>query len=334
MTTVLVQTWLSTVVDAILTKISTDHKLDLENVKNSIGPISLTDDIDASIVSYCNSLKAVVEKPKKLIKKKIVLEPVATTPEPVTTKVEPLATTLETPATTLELPVTTLEQTKVKKVLKKKVVASDNPDGVSQPIETLPKKVVKKKIIVSEDVHTPTAKIIVEETPKKLLKKKETSETVIAVEETEKEVVDNKPKKIIKKRVTVDVTEDPEVKNIDEPEQEVKLAPKKIIKKKPAVSDIPEISPKKQSKKNIDVAEYGVEGEETHNIYETSELYEDDSVERREINGVIYYIDTSNYIYEFESMDLIGKLNEQDNNKIIFLADFTSSDEESLKDHN
>ena len=63
-----------------------------------------------------------------------------------------------------------------------------------------------------------------------------------------------------------------------------------------------------------------------NNIYVDSQTYNDedsDSLEPREINGVKYYIDTSNYVYHTETQDLIGKLNETCDT-IIFLSDFSS----------
>jgi hypothetical protein len=308
-------------VDAVLTKISIEYKLKLDDLKNIIGGVSLSDDIDTSIISYCSSLLTEKEKPKRVLKKKAPtaepaaanVEPVAPTLEPAVPNVEPVVPTLEPAAPTLEPaarnvePVAPTVEEKPKKILKKKVAVSTEETTVVPPVEDKPKKVLKKKVAVEATPVEPT----------------------VIAEDKQKEV-DSKPKKIIKKRVTVDATEVPEVKNIDTPEEEVKITPKKIIKKKPSEPTVNEGLPKKQSKKNIDVAEYGVEGNESHDIYEAAELYEDDSVEPREIGGVKYYIDTSNYVYHFESMDLIGKLNESDPTKIIFLADFTSSDEETL----
>jgi hypothetical protein len=320
MNTEIVQSWISTVVDAILTKISSEHRLDLDSLKNTIGTITISNDIDASIAAYCSSLAAEKEKPKKLVKKKIVVSPSVET----VLATEPLATSVEAMPATLEV--------KLKKVIKKKVVSEATSEANAEPEVQVqkPKKVLKKKVEEPTDAVVTTTASVTEEKPKKVLKKKADVPETVTVDTPPTE--DQKPKKVIKKRITVDVTETPvEVKDIQAPEEEVKIVPKKIIKKKATVVPlVSEAEPKKQSRKNIDIAEYGVEGENTHEIYEAAELYEDDSVEPREIGGVKYYIDTSNYIYDFESMDLIGKLNEQDNTKVIFLADFTSSDEEAI----
>jgi hypothetical protein len=99
-----------------------------------------------------------------------------------------------------------------------------------------------------------------------------------------------------------------------EPE-ELKLKPKKIMLKKPVLD----------SKKNVDQQEYGEDVEQAE-PYESLEMYEDDSLEPKEFNGVKYYVDTSGYIYDFENQDLVGKLN-QSGDSIILLNDFSPMSE-------
>lgn len=49
---------------------------------------------------------------------------------------------------------------------------------------------------------------------------------------------------------------------------------------------------------------------------------EDDFLESREINGVKYLIDSSEYIYNMDSQELLGKLSEKDKTQILFLKDY------------
>ena len=72
------QTLFSNVIQAILTKIALDYKLSLSELTNKISTPTITDDLEGSILSYCNSLAAPIqtqsipEKTKKIVKKKTV----------------------------------------------------------------------------------------------------------------------------------------------------------------------------------------------------------------------------------------------------------------------
>ncbi len=157
------------------------------------------------------------------------------------------------------------------------------------------------------------------------------------------------PKKKVVRKVTKAVVEEPLVTVTNEPssehldsvegsEEKVKPQAKRIVKKVPVMDTVlpEEINeePKKNSKKNVELVEFDACANANNNdrleenVYVDTQTYDDedsDSLEPREVNGVKYYVDSSNYVYHIETQDLIGKLNDK-GDKIIFLSDFSGSD--------
>ena len=343
------QTLFSNVIQAIVTKIALEYNLSVSEITNKIGFPTITDDLELSIQSYCNSLitpvhvESIPEKPKKIIKKKVL-------------SAEPLVPTIAETNDSV-VPENNVAPEKPKRVLKKKApVVTNNAEApiasviaetqIASPIvgETIvsmvteaillpvkPKKILKKKAPVTETIATlpSTETISSPVTETNFVSSTETITTPVA----DTSVICDKPKKVLKKKVaTKEVVEEttpvisensvladkpmPQVKDIVEPEvEELKLKPKKIILKKPAP----------ESKKNVDEPEYGEDVEQAE-IYESLQTYEEDSLEPREINGVKYYVDTSGYIYDFENQDLVGKLN-QSGDRMIVLNDFSPMNE-------
>jgi len=172
---------------------------------------------------------------------------------------------------------------------------------VVAPIETPKKKVVRK---VTKAVEEPKAAEVVAEvvvapveTPKKKVVRKATKAVEVVSEEPKVEVVTSTPE--------------------ENTEEKVKPAPKRIVKKVPDGDDINNVEVSTKVDNNCDEVEEA-------NVYVDAQTYNDedsDSLEPREINGVNYYIDSSNYVYHFETHDLIGKLDNKGDN-IIFLSDF------------
>jgi hypothetical protein len=331
------QTLFSNVIQAILTKIALDYNLSISEITNKIGVPTITDDLDSSIQSYCNALaipvksQSILEKPKKIVKKKVPVLDTISVADTVVAETVVAETIVEKP----------------KRVLKKK--APIVTETIASPIvETNISPVITEKIaspIVGETIVSAISQaILTPDKPKKVLKKKTaditkfltsdknegetaTTETAQTAEPVEAVVAAvEKPKKVLKKKATVIATIEkpkevepvvaPIVKEIDvsEPE-ELKLKPKKIMLKKPVLD----------SKKNVDQQEYGEDVEQAE-PYESLEMYEDDSLEPKEFNGVKYYVDTSGYIYDFEHQDLVGKLN-QSGDSIILLNDFSPMSE-------
>jgi hypothetical protein len=201
------------------------------------------------------------------------------------------------------------KNTKVKRVLKKSSVVT--------PVET-----------VQEVVETPI------ESPKKKVVRKVTKVLVVGEAEATKEVVpelvetpiDPPKKKVVRKVTKASVV--PKVETTPTPsnlveslEEKVKPQPKRIVKKAPQTSDnVAKLEvveePSQTPEKQLDI----------DTVYTDSQIYNDedsDSLEPREVNGIKYYIDSSNYVYHVETQDLIGKLNEKGDN-IIFLSDFST----------
>jgi hypothetical protein len=334
------QTLFSNVIQVILTKISLDYNIPVSELTNKISMPNITNDIESSIQSYCdnlvppNQIQSITEKSKKIIKKKVV-------------PTEPIVgeAVVSSNINTIIVP------EKPKRVLKKKApsttpaenissVIVETNDPVTVPIETnvvpeKPKKILKKKAPAetiasittetNDPVTAPTETHVIPDKPKKVLKKKASviTETIAPVTSvpTDTSSVSDKPKKVLKKPVDVEIiipepVSAPIVKDIVEPElEELKLKPRKIMLKKPAL----------ESKKNVEQPEYGEDVDQA-DIYESFQTYEEDSLEPREINGTKYYVDTSGYIYDFESQDLVGKLN-QSNDSIILLNDFSPMSE-------
>ena len=282
-------------------------------------------------------------KQKKIIKKKVAEVPVAIPQTPVEseTTVTPVETLVET----------LVEPPKQKKIIKKKVVEAPQTPVESEttvtPLETLveppkQKKIIKKKVaevpvaipqtpVESETNVTPVETLVEPPKQKKIIKKKvvevpvaipqtpveseapqtpvESKTTVTPVEEV---VESAKQKKIIKKKISEPLVETPVevVKTIHMEEvDEVKIKPKK---NEPFV---------KKNIENTDSPEYGEEVDNPE-IYESLQIYDTDDLEPKKINDTNYYVDTSGYVYDFESQELVGKLN-QSGDSVIFLSDFS-----------
>ena len=240
---------------------------------------------------------------------------------------------------------------------KAEVVAEAVAEAAVVPVETPKKKVVRKVTkAVEAVVEEPKAEAVAEaalvpvETPKKKVVRKVTKAVEVVVEEPKAEVVaeevvvplDTPKKKVVRKvtKAVEPVVEEPKVELAPSTqggntEEKVKPAPKSIVKK--VSSDINLAShdgimvnnsttgtdlERQAEPLNKNIVER-FDDIDT-NVYVDTQKYNDedsDSLEPREINGVNYYVDSSNYVYHFETQDLIGKLNNKGDN-IIFLSDF------------
>jgi hypothetical protein len=357
------QTLFSNVIQAILTKIALDYNLSISEVTNKIGVPTITDDLESSIQSYCNALvppiqnQSIPEKTKKIVKKKV---PVTDTVVAVADTIA-VETVIEKPKRVLKKKVPSMTDfieiniaspTDITEKIASPIIGDTIVSAIAQAIvmPDKPKKVLKKKASVIETaeaaVPAETETIVaIADKPKKVLKKAvvETAEAAVPAETETIVAIADKPKKVLKKKAVPLETETviavadtvaiadtviavveklpqilntPIVKEIDTLElEELKLKPKKIMLKKPVL----------ESKKNVDQPEYGEDVEQAE-PYESLEMYEDDSLEPKEFNGVKYYVDTSGYIYDFENQDLVGKLN-QSGDSIILLNDFSPMSE-------
>jgi hypothetical protein len=209
------------------------------------------------------------------------------------------------------------------------------------------KKVVRKVTKAVPDVVTVSETVQVADvvTPKKKVVRKVTKAVpvevvvadVVTVSETVQVADVVTPKKKVVRKVTKAVPVEAVVADVVTPsvvivsveensEEKVKPKSKTIVKKVTFTKgDISaphkEVTEEPTIESGVDVCD-----ELENNIYVDSQTYNDedsDSLEPREINGVKYYIDTSNYVYHTETQDLIGKLNETCDT-IIFLSDFSS----------
>ena len=52
-------------------------------------------------------------------------------------------------------------------------------------------------------------------------------------------------------------------------------------------------------------------------IYEDVQIYEENYGFPRQINGQLYYVDLSNFVFDFDSKELIGKLNSSGSSNIL-----------------
>jgi hypothetical protein len=280
-------------------------------------------------------------KPKKVLKKAITAVETPKEPE----------VSVEAP----KEPEVNVEAPKPKKVLKKAVPIIETPNepevvaqAAKEPEVNVeapkPKKVLKKAVPIIETPNEP--EVVAQATkepevsveapkPKKVLKKavplaQAPEVNVQAPNEPEVSVEAPKPKKVLKKAVPlVEPPKEPEV-NVQEPEvvteePEVKIKPKKIIVKRPVIEPATIPAPQKKSIKEVDIVEYGSDEQHDENatVYDSIQMYEDDLLEPREINGVKYLIDSSEYIYDMETQELLGKLSEKDKSTILFLKNFT-----------
>jgi len=81
------------------------------------------------------------------------------------------------------------------------------------------------------------------------------------------------------------------------------------------------------SKDIEDVNYYNEEEDEPYesydDIYQDIELYEENYGFPRQINGQLFYIDMSNFVFDFDTKELIGKLNDSQDNVILFRQDLS-----------
>jgi hypothetical protein len=366
-----IQSLFTFLLDSVLSKVSREHKIKLDELKISIGTITFTEDLSDSINSFCSILNPLeVPNPKRVLKKSI--QP-SNGPETVTEAPKPKKVLkkailpVETPkepeivAEEHKEPENVTEAPKPKKVLKKAISVVETPKEpevvINPPKESenvteapKPKKVLKKAIPLVEAPKEPEnvaeapkepENVIEVPKPKKILKKavsvvevpKESQVFTEAPKEPQTVVEAPKPKKILKKAVPlVEAPKEPEtvVQAPKEPEvvaeePEVKIKPKKIIIKRSQIEPVTIPESQNKSKKEVDVVEYGSDEQHDENaaVYDSIQMYEDDLLEPREINGVNYLIDSSEYIYDMESQELLGKLSEKDKNTILFLKNFT-----------
>jgi hypothetical protein len=243
----------------------------------------------SSIDDVSNAIK-LANTPKKRVVRKLTKSVPTTIEAPITAEEAPIITEAAPITTEEEAPITNEAAPPKKKVIRKVVKAVDTP---SIPVE---------QPIVEQPINVTNV------TKKKVIRK-----TIKPVEEP------------------VVVTEEPVI--------EEKVKPKRIIKKVPKEPEVTKeaeevVEPKKKSKKNVELVEFNTDSnsmegldEIEKTVYTDAHLYNDedsDSLEPREINGVKYYIDTSNYLYDMETQDLVGKFNENTNN-VVFLSDFPTN---------
>lgn len=200
-------------------------------------------------------------------------------------------------------------------VLAKKRVIRKVSKDVEEPIVTVE---VEPIVTVEPVTIAPTKKKVIRKVTKVVeepIVVPSVVPTSVVAEEPKPDVVLTTKKKVIRKNTTV--VEKP----VEEPVEE-KVLPKRVEK---VLAET-----KKKSKKNVELVEFGtdsnsVEGvdEIEANVYVDTMLYNDEDIDLKlyEINDNKYRIDDSNYVYDFETKDLIGKLNEK-GDTIIFLTDF------------
>ena len=81
--------------------------------------------------------------------------------------------------------------------------------------------------------------------------------------------------------------------------------------------------------KDIEDVEYyneeKIQEDETYesydDIYQDIQLYEENYGFPRQINGQLFYIDMSNFVFDFDTKELIGKLNDNQDDIILFRHD-------------
>jgi hypothetical protein len=283
----------------ILENISNDFNIDLSKLKEKYG----------SLETIYKEIQTITDTKDKNTKKKVIrkvnktVEPALEEPKTETVTPDPLEAPIEAPKKKVVRKVTKTIEPALEEP-KQQVVT---PDPLEAPIESPKKKVVRK---VTKNVEPAL------EEPK--------TDTVAP------EVVEA-PIEAPKKKVVRKVTKTVETVTNDNTEEKVKPNAKRIVKKVPSADNNLAVSVPKNTKP-VDLGTLAdnnsLEGRDEleENIYVDTQIYNDedsDSLEPREINGVKYYIDSSNYIYDIESQDIIGKLNEK-GDSIIFLSDFSS----------
>ena len=309
------------VLDFVLEQISKDFTIDHDTLKNKFSSLdniynSIQESINANgrVIKKVTIVEAPVLAKKRVIRKvsKDVEEPIVTvevepivTVEPVTiapTKkkvIRKVTKVVEEPTKVVEEPTKVVEEpteVTVQHIVVPIVVAEE---PAPEPVITAKKKVIRKVTkVVEEPIVVPSV-----------------VPTSVVAEEPKPDVVLTTKKKVIRKNTTV--VEKP----VEEPVEE-KVLPKRVEK---VLAET-----KKKSKKNVELVEFGtdsnsVEGvdEIEANVYVDTMLYNDEDIDLKlyEINDNKYRIDDSNYVYDFETKDLIGKLNEK-GDTIIFLTDF------------
>ena len=336
------------VLDFVLQQISEDFKLDNDALKNKFSSL---DEIynaikESTTAKHRNVLTTTTEEPlvtkKKVLRKitkVVVAEPVVVeeslvVAEPVVVE-EPVVVAEPVKKKVIRKTTTVADEPVVKKVVRKVTKVLDEPTQVTlEPNEVTvePNQVTVKPI----EVNVKPIEVNVE--PIEVNVEPITIPNVVPEEPTPaKKKVIRKLSKTLEEPIVAPNVVVEEPKSNPEHEPVLPAKKKKVIRKNPDVVKEPvekKLVPtetKKKSKKNVELVEFGTDANSMEgvdeieaNVYVDTVLYNDedsDSLEPREVNGVKYYIDSSNYVYDFENQDLIGKLNEK-GDTIVFLTDF------------
>ena len=238
----------------------------------------------------------------------------------------------------------TIYNTIQNKISKKKVVRRVSKATVQEP--KVEQVYIPIETINETPVETPPKKKVIRKVSKNIVEQPKLDIVAVPLPETS---VESPKKKVVRK-----ITKIPEIVSVAPPtnpvtetvnlvvlepqEEKVKPQPKRIVKKistnvSALEKEVQEI-PKKKSKKNLELLEFGAEEDNSlegcdeleENVYVDTQIYNDedsDSLELLEINTDKYYIDSSRYVYHIDTQELIGKLNEKGDN-IIFLSDFST----------
>jgi hypothetical protein len=320
------------VLDFVLEQISKDFTIDHDTLKNKFSSLdniynSIQESINANerVIKKVTIVEAHVVAKKRVIRKvsKDVEEPIVTVEVEPIVNVEPVVTVEVEPIVTVE-PVA-IAPTK-KKVIRKVTKVVEEPTEVTVQHIVVP-------IVVAEE---PKPEVVL--TAKKKVIRKVTKvveepivvpsvvPTSVVAEEPKPEVVLTAKKKVIRKNTKL--VEKP----VEEPVEE-KVLPKRVEK---VVAET-----KKKSKKNVELVEFGtdansVEGvdEIEANVYVDTMLYDDEEIVLKlyEINDNKYFIDDSNYVYDFKTKDFIGKLSEK-GDTIIVLTDFPTKRDDTIENN-
>ncbi len=352
MEAVFIRIYLQSFFNIIVDKISKEFSLDTEIVKSKLGSIHINDSNYIEFDKYFENQPVpefrTVEEPKKklVVRKKKSVTPTEVPINPIQEEPVEVKQVQETPQTEK----VELAQPEVKKKLVVRKKKAEEPVKVeleAKPVEEV--KVETSTITQSEKVQAevePKKKLVVRK--KKIVEQEIKQEQlpvqaeVAQAEVAQAEVAQAEPKKklmVRKKKTEVDSTvlvetkmpiiqEENKIQEQVVQEDKPKQTPSKKTPTKvktiegPAENQeekLPEL-PKAQIKniKHQYVPEYGSNEEEDENIYETMASYQEESIlEPKDINGKMFYVDESNYIYDFETKELLGKYS--DNGNIIWL---------------
>ncbi len=316
------RTFLSNFVQKICTKICCENKLDVSTTVNQLGKISMDDKLLMEIDSFFKNhpelsidfitAQSMPEPAKKkvIVRKKKTSSNVAVSLEEPQPTVDPQPI-VEVQPTVDPQPIVEVQQPEPEKPMESNVT------------ETNKKKVtIRKKKSTADPIPIPTSSTSMDETNKDTM----TTKKKLLVKKKKSEVAPEVPVASAAPNNQLQITIPEQNMEVESPLKAPKNSSNKIktidlVEDEP-LPDLPKQNKVIKHEYNKDKDnEYGSLEVIEEDVYESFQSYNEENIlEPREINGKMYYVDDSNYIFDYENKEeILGKYSDSDPSKIIWL---------------